>query len=971
MSSTAENIQAFVDYAKLLKGDEKGEAQVFCDRLFIAFGHKGYKEAGAELEFRIKKESKKGTSFADLIWKPRLLIEMKKRGEKPILHFKQAFDYWIHAVPNRPQYVVICNFDEMWIYDFDKQIDEPVDIVPVADLVKRYTALNFLFPDNPSPIFGNDREAVSREAADKVAALFNSFIDRKIDRQRAQRFVLQLVVAMFAEDMDLLPAGSVYSIVEDCLHHGQKPYDLFGGLFQQMNNPKPAAGGRYKKVRYFNGGLFADIDPIELTSDELLLLGGKDGAATKDWSKVNPAIFGTIFQQSMDTKERHAFGAHFTSEADILRIVGPTIVWPWQERIANASTMKDILTLRNDLLQFKVLDPACGSGNFLYVSYRELVRVEIALLAKLKESVSAKSFSEQIKAVSLISPRQFFGIERDSFGVELAKVTLMLAKKLAIDEAIATLGAAQTELPFDKDEALPLDNLDGNFFCKDALFVDWPKVDAIVGNPPYQSKNKIIDELGRSYVNRIRRAYPGVPGRADYCVYWFKKAHDELKEGQRAGLVGTNTIRQNYSRIGGLDYIVLHGGDITDAVSSQVWSGDAVVHVSIVNWIKGKHNGRRTLFRQVGDDRNSPWEMKELEWIGPSLSFQLDVSTAISLKTNAQSEACYQGQTHGHEGFVLSAAEAGEFLANDKSAAPYIHPYMITDDLVGTIDSLPSRYVVDFEKLTLLDVRKHKNLFDRIEKVVLPDRVKAAKKEKASNDEARKDDAGAKVAKDHENALKAWWLLFRRRGELLDKVSSLSRYVVCGRVTRRPIFEFIEPKIRPNDSMAVFPLEDDYSFGILQSNIHWKWFSERCSTLKADPRYTSNTVFDSFPWPQKPSDKAAEKVANAACALRLLRNQLKKKHGLSLRELYRSLELPGAHPLKDAHEKMDAAVRDAYGMSASADPLAFLLKLNAELASKEETGGTVVGPGLPPSVKNKTKYVTTDCLRVPAPKAAA
>ena len=171
MSETTESLEEFLAYVHLLKGDEKGEAQVFCDRLFQAFGHKGYKEAGAELEFRIKKKSTGGTSFADLIWKPHLLLEMKKRGEKLFLHYKQAFDYWIHAVPNRPRYMVLCNFDEFWVYDFDKQIDEPVDIISIEDLTRRYPALNFLFPDNPEPIFGNDLEAVSRDAADKVAHL--------------------------------------------------------------------------------------------------------------------------------------------------------------------------------------------------------------------------------------------------------------------------------------------------------------------------------------------------------------------------------------------------------------------------------------------------------------------------------------------------------------------------------------------------------------------------------------------------------------------------------------------------------------------------------------------------------------------------------------------------------------------------------------------------------------------------------
>ncbi len=967
MSEITDCLNAFLKYVALLKGDEKGEAQVFCDRLFQAFGHKGYKEAGAELEYRIKKQSSGGTSFADLIWKPRLLLEMKRRGENLFHHYKQAFEYWIHAVPNRPRYVMLCNFDEIWIYDFDKQIDEPIDIVALKDLPLRYTALNFLFPHDPKPIFGNDLEAVSRAAADKVSQLFKVLVGRGIDRARAQRFVLQIVVAMFSEDIGLLPAGTVYSLADDCLHKGQNSYDLFGGLFTQMDTKKPATGGRFKNVPYFNGGVFKTIDPIDLQPNELKLICEPDeGAATKNWSKVNPAIFGTIFQQSMDAEERHAYGAHFTSEADIMRIVTPTITRPWMERIAKASTMKDLLAVRSDLMNFKVLDPACGSGNFLYVAYRELVRVEIALMAKLKANVSEASFQAQAKTISLISPQQFYGIDRDSFGVELAKITLMLAKKLALDEAIEVLERDQIELPLHSDDALPLDNLDSNIRCDDALFSEWPSVTAIIGNPPFQSKNKIQQELGPAYVNRVRDQFPDVPGRADYCVYWFRKAHDHLKSGERAGLVGTNTIRQNYSRMGGLDYIVGSGGTITEAVSSQVWSGDAVVHVSIVNWIKGIHEGAKKLFKQVGDNRDSSWEVVDLPKIGSTLSFEIDVSMARSIKANAASGACYQGQTHGHEGFLIDNAEAETLIAANKKLRTCLHPFLITDDLIGTKDCLPSRYVIDFNPQEMLEAKSSgAQLFKRVEELVLPDRQKAAKEEKARNKEALDDNPNAKVNHHHANFLKKWWQLSYPRGELLKAIGGLDRYIVCGRVTKRPIFEFIAPEIHPNDSLTAFPLEDDYSFGILQSGIHWIWFKERCSTIKSDPRYTSNTVFDSFPWPQKPSIKAVQKIATHAVSLRKLRRDLMNKHHISLRELYRSLELPGSSTLKDAQAKLDLAVREAYGMGKVADPLAFLLDLNQAVAHNEDAGGTVVGPGLPPIVTDKSKFISSDCVAMP------
>lgn len=963
MSAVTDRLEAFLEYSRLLKGDEKGEAQVFCDRLFQAFGHKGYKEAGAELEFRIKKQSTKGTSFADLIWKPRLLLEMKKRGENLYYHYQQAFDYWVHAVPNRPRYVVLCNFDEFRIYDFDKQIDEPVDTVTLEDLPRRYPALNFLFPDDPDPVFGNDREEVSRGAADKVALLFNSLVARGVDRAQAQRFVLQIVVAMFAEDIGLLPASIVFNLADDCLRKGQSSFDQFGALFRQMNSQVPAEGGRFQNVPYFNGGIFHNVNAIDLQPAELELLAGEEGAATKNWSKVNPAIFGTIFQQSMDAEERHAYGAHFTSEADILRIVTPTISRPWRELIAKANTMKELLALRSDLMNFKVLDPACGSGNFLYVSYRELVRVEIALMAKLKASVSDKNFQEQAKTISLVSPRQFYGIDRDSFGVELAKVTLMLAKKLALDEAIEVLEREQIELPLNQDDALPLDNLDGNFICDDALFAEWPQTDVIIGNPPYLDARKITMEHGREYVNSIRATYPEIPGRADYCVYWFRKAHDHLPANTeekpftgRAGMVGTNTIRQNYSRQGGLDYIVSAGGTIVDAVASQVWSGEAVVNVSIVNWIKGSYEGKKVLHEQLGDRRDSDWWREEVDTITSALTSGADASVALELAAITDTKLCFEGQQPGHKGFRIGLSESRELLQGDPTAAGILFPYLNGNALLsGKFEEQPE-FIIDFGEVSIFDASKHPRALQIVKERVLPDWQKNAEDEKKET---------GKDGGEHQNRLKTWWQLKRRRTDMLRAIAPLSRYAVCVRHTKRPLFTFIDKRYRPDSALTVFAFEDDYSFGILQSNVHWIWFLARCSTIKRDFRYTNDTVFTSFPWPQAVTSSQILAVAMAARDLRLLRAELAEDHGMSYRELYRMLELPGASPLKDAHEKLDKAVRDAYGMKKSDDALSFLLSLNKLLADKEARGETVLGPGVPPNLVDKSTLVTTDRLAAP------
>jgi hypothetical protein len=183
---------------------------------------------------------------------------------------------------------------------------------------------------------------------------------------------------------------------------------------------------------------------------------------------------------------------------------------------------------------------------------------------------------------------------------------------------------------------------------------------------------------------------------------------------------------------------------------------------------------------------------------------------------------------------------------------------------------------------------------------------------------------------------------------MMNVLSRLSRFIGCSRVTKRPIFEFVDTSIHPNDALAVFALEDDYSFGILQSTVHWEWFTARCSSLKGDYRYTSDTVFDSFCWPQNPTRKAAQEVAQAAVRLRQLRQRVMQENAWTLRQLYRTLEEPGANPLRDATSELDEAVCAAYGVPSHAEPLEFLLQLNGECAKREKSGKPVVGPGIPP-----------------------
>ena len=954
--------------AKHVTGDEKGDAQLFLDRLFQAFGHAGLKEAGATLEFRVIKAAEAGgaTSFADLVWKPVVLIEMKKRGEKLEKHRAQAERYWTHLAPNRPRYVVLCNFDEFRVYDFDTDPDQPKDTVALKDLPERWGPLAFLAPGSPKPTFDNDREVVTRQAADCLADCFRKLVKRGVPQPMAQRFTLQMLVALFAEDIDLLPRYFVTQVLEDCTTPASA-HDLIGGLFEAMNTNPPIAGGRFKGVNYFNGGLFREPARLEIHDLELVLLRK---AAKFDWSKVQPEVFGTLFQHSMGGKDRHAFGAEFTHPSDIKKIVGPTIVDPWREQIEGARTLKRLRELLHRLHRFRVLDPACGCGNFLYIAYRELKRLESRIYERMAE------FASQVEPgqmrLSFLSAQNFYGLDILPFAVEIAKVTMMIARKLAIDELHIT------------EPALPLDNLDQNFIAADALLTpeglpaQWPKADVIIGNAPFLGAKRLKPERGPDYVNTLRRAYAEVPGMADYCVYWFRKAADHLPActaddpvAGRAGLVGTQNIRNNQSRVGGLDYVA-KTGTIVEAVENQPWSGEANVHVSIANWVKTQDavllpKTRKLWFkveppaaakklRKRGSgpaSKEYELDVRECDQINSALSDQTDVANAKALLCNTEPQRVFQGVTPGHEAFVLSPNEAKELIKMSGNNDDVIFPYLIGDEILAG-NGTPDRFVLDFQQRPMLEAQTYAAPFARVQTQVMPARMKAAEEGK---------DADGNMRPHHKQFLERWWKLSWDRADMVAEIAKISRYLVCSRVTKRPVFVFVQSSIRPGDALQVFLFQDDYSFGLLQSHAHWLWFVTKCSKLKSDFRYTPPSVFDTFPWPQTATVKQIDAVAAGACELRRVRAEALSKMKGGLRALYRTLELPGANPLKDARVALDTAVLTAYGFDAKKDLLAQLLALNQEVAANIERGSPVTAPGVPKNYPDAKKLVTEDCIK--------
>jgi type II restriction/modification system DNA methylase subunit YeeA len=933
MVATPHSLQQFVDFRlRYITGEERKQGQIFLEKFFQAFGHTGAIEAGAKFEEPIKKGSRKGkTGFADLVWKPRVLIEMKKQGENLGKHYRQAFDYWTRLVPQRPRYVILCNFNEFWIFNFDIQLDDPIDIIPLQQLPERVGAFAFMELEEKTPVFRNNQVEVTEKAARKMGELAEILKQRgkkeNFDTLASQRFVLQCVLAMFAEDRGLLPQDMFISCIQDCLN-GKNSYDVLGGLFREMNNPGITPAGRYKGVDYFNGGLFATIHPIELTKEELNYL---DEVAREDWKQVRPAIFGNIFEGTANQKERHAFGMHYTSEADIMKIVRPTISRYWEEKIETANTIKELNSLQLELQNYKVLDPACGSGNFLYIAYQELKQIEHSLLNKISSLRKSDTLKQQVQ-IGLVTPQQFYGIDINPFAVELAKVTLTIAKKVAIDKLNLT------------ERDLPLDSLDSNIICADALFTSWVKANAIIGNPPFLGGKHMRLNLGDEYVDKVFAKFPDVKD-VDFCSYWFRLAHDNINEkgrgdlqNARTGLVATNSISQGKSRSAALDYIVNNGGYIHEAISSQVWSGEAKVHVSIVNWI-------------LSEPKQYFLDDKEVSFINSSLQANIDVSNAKTLQANLNK--CFQGVIPNGKGFVISQQEAERWIKEDAKNTRVLKLFSMGNNLTKNPCGKPDRWIIDFDDMSIEEASDFYQPFERVKSTIPIERQNNRNKKLQEN----------------------WWKYEGKRLSMRKAIAPLSYYFTVPRVSKWAVFIPAPINWLPGDLNIVVASEDFYILGILTSNIHRIWIQAQSSTLKGDTRYTHKTCFETFPFPQysgmsssefdnqflhksgrkpsgrktsgrkpcAPTETIIEKIRNKAIELHKYRTEQMEKKQWGITQLYNKFFHEPASKLYQLHQQLDDLVMQAYNFKPDDNILEKLLELNLQLAKKENQGETIIG----------------------------
>ena len=879
----------FADRWQGYSGTERSEAQTFLNELFECYG-RNRKDAGAVFE-----DAHASTGIMDLHLPGQLIVEMKapKEGTRLPQHRKQALDYWHNSADvaterPAPRFVVLCSFQRFEIWEPGKYPNAPLMEFGLADLPDRYESLMVLAGEEP--LFQHSSKELTRSAAVAVARIYQGLLDREAAAPESiQRFILQMVWLFFAEDFDMIEGRPTEQTLKFLTEVGEvwSSYLMLGGLFTSLNDPDDhGRRGVLKGTQYVNGDLFNKPALVHLTREEAAELLE---ICRYDWRQVDPTIFGSLIEGFLSS-DRSALGAHYTHEVDILKIVRPTVVKPWRARIDAVTTPDEGVALLDELCRFRVLDPACGCGNFLYVAYRELRHLEHTL----KERITslAKASGLPVPAGLPYFPlSNMQGIDVVPMATAVARVTLWMGHRQMIEK----YGAAEPPLPLVSLASIR---------TADALRVPWPETDCIVGNPPFLGSQFMRDAHGDDYLKWLTITFK--VGIKDFCVYWFRRAHQHLKPGQRAGLVGTNSISQNRARSASLEYVTSNGGVITDAVSSQTWPGEAKVHVSLVNW--------------VNTPSEPPTEFVLDNQLVSGITAELrppELSTGDAPALPANKGRCFQGMTPVGEGFILSDVEAKTLLvATDADYRDVVRPYLIGEDIADHPEQRPGRWIIDFGHRPLELAMKYPAAIK-----IVRERVKPVRE--TNRDRFRREN---------------WWRFGRPYTAVRDALSGLPRYIGAGRVGKRLLLTWCDAWTCPSDLVYVFAFDDDYSMGVLSSFTHSAFARSQSSTLEDRLRYTPTSAFLPFPWPYPVTDEQRERVAEASRRMIARRREICAEEQIGLTRLYNLVDDGAYADLRKLHRDLDEAVAACYGWPKSIaqdkDEISRrLMALNAEIVA--------------------------------------
>jgi type II restriction/modification system DNA methylase subunit YeeA len=870
LTESSASQQHFLDLCEVMGHPKPAEADPTGD--FFTFEKGATKDTGGE-------------GWAD-VWKKGCFgWEYKGKHKDLSAAYRQLLQY--RDSLENPPLLVVCDMDRIVIHtNFTGTVSKTYNI-PLAELDSpdKLAILHAVFesPEKLRP--GVTSASITADAAGQLADIAQSMRKRGLDSQAVAHFLDRVVFCMFAEDIGLLPEKLFSRIVDKGRDNPDAFHKMLSDLFDAMAN-----GGTFGAdvIRRFNGNLYTTGPVLELTEDEIMRV---HAASKLDWSAVDPCIFGTLFERGMDPAKRSQIGAHYTSPEDIRTLVEPVVMQPLRRQWAAVrQTINNLLAtgkkhvaqpgaagpqktlsvaaqrkaareaatilrrFHEDLAHVTVLDPACGSGNFLYVTLQKLKDLE-------KEVINYGTGRGLGTLIPAVGPTQLFGIEINAYAFDLAQMTIWIGY-LQWTKANGFGWPADPVLrPMEK-----------NFSCMDAILdlsdpdypkePEWPKVDFIVGNPPFLGGKILRRELGDEYVENMFALWKGrVPAEADLCCYWFEKARRHIEEGKcrRAGLLATQGIR------GGANREVLkrikETGDIFFAESDRPWVLDgANVHVSIVGFDDGAEKAR-VLDGHAVDE------------IGPQLATAAATHAAGILPENVGMS--FMGVTPAGP-FDVEFVTAFSFLSQPNACgipnSTVVKPFANGKDL-----NQRSRgyWTVDFGTDTdMCSSARFEAPFEYVRTNVKPIR-----------DHNRRD-----TYREH------WWLYAEPRPAMRAAIALLPRFLCTTRVSKHRLFVWMQTPTIPDSATFVFARSDDYFFGVLHSRLHEVWALKLGTRLETRPRYTPTTCFETFPFPWPPGqepkdDPRVMAIAQAAKELDELRSRWLNPPEWTREEV---LEFPGS-----------------------------------------------------------------------------
>lgn len=904
-----------------------------------------------------------GEGWADVWRKGCFAWEYKGPRKDLDKAFSQLLQYSV-ALEN-PPLLIVSDMDRIRIHTNWTNTVQEVHEFTLEDLLdgqsREKLKRAFTDPEDFKP--SKTRQALTEETAREFAGLAQRLRDRGHEAHQVAHFVNQLVFCMFAEDVGLLPDNLFTKMLDLCRRDPASFAEHCGTLFGAMAQPNGKVG--FQRIDWFNGGLFQDDHALAVTRDDVEDLFS---AAQRDWSQIDPSILGTLFERGLDPAKRSQLGAHYTDREKIMMIIQPVIIEPLEAEWAEALTKMAALIesapkrtterllapaekrkaekLKDDaaaihsafierLTRFRVLDPACGSGNFLYVALRALKDIEH------RANLDAEAIGLP-RGFPRVGPECVLGIELNPYAAELARVSVWIGEIQWMN---------RHGFPAGKNPILR--NLD-TIECRDALVNNdgtpssWPDCDAIVGNPPFLGAKLMNRKLGRNETAAVRLVFDGrLPAFTDLVCYWFENARTQIQNGlaKRAGFVATNSIRKN-TNLPVLRRIVA-STNIFQAWSEEKWTVDgATVDVSLI------------CFGDV--DHGALLNGHSVDAINADLTSGLDLTKTEVLKENA--DGAFLGiQKSGP--FDVTGSLARNWLVepmnpNGRPNSDLLKPYWNGDDVTSRPRDV---WLID---LPLGLSEGEASLFEGPFRHVhtTPDRDGKLVSE-------LRNDSGSDVC--------PWWELWRSRPEMRSRIQPISRYIVTAETAQHRLFVWLSLPVLPDKNLIVFPRDDDTSFGILHSRFHELWALRKGSDLQDRPRYTHTSCFATFPFPEGltpnipaadyADDPRAQAIADAAARLNELRENWLNPSDLVVREPevvpgYPDRILPkdeaaakelakrtltnlyNARPawLDHAHKALDEAVAEAYGwgddwragLLTDDEVLARLFRLNQERAGK-------------------------------------